>query len=133
MPPMVADRLDGRCAVVTGGGRGFGERIALELDALGATVAVLDVDEEAARRSAGCLARGLAVACDVGDEASVRTTGIVNVSSLAGKRGGGFLGRAAHAAAKAGVIGFTKALARELAPTRSPQPSSFCCPTPRAT
>ena len=51
MPPMVADRLDGRCAVVTGGGRGFGERIALELDALGATVAVLDIDEEAARRS----------------------------------------------------------------------------------
>ena len=134
MPPLVADRLDGRCAVVTGGGRGFGERIALELDALGATVAVLDVDEEAARRSAGCLARGLAVACDVGDEAWVRTAfaavrrelgtvdilvnnaGIVNVSSLAGKRGGGFLGRAAHAAAKAGVIGFTKALARELSP-----------------
>lgn len=87
MPPLVADRLDGRCAVVTGGGRGFGERIALELDALGATVAVLDVDEEAAR----CSGEGW---CE---------------------------------------IGFTKALARELAPTRSPQPSSFCCPTPRAT
>jgi 3-oxoacyl-[acyl-carrier protein] reductase len=41
---------------------------------------------------------------------------IVNVASVAGKRGGGFLGRSAYAAAKAAVIGFTKALARELAP-----------------
>ena len=40
---------------------------------------------------------------------------IVNVSSVAGKRGGGFLGRTPYSAAKAGVIGFTKALARELA------------------
>jgi 3-oxoacyl-[acyl-carrier protein] reductase len=41
---------------------------------------------------------------------------IVNISSVAGKRGGGFLGRTLYSAAKAGVIGFTKALARELAP-----------------
>ena len=178
MLPMPGDTLDGRCAVVTGAGRGFGERIAAELDALGATVAVLDLDEAAAQRSAAQLARGLAVACDVGDEASVRAAfaavrrelgtvdilvnnagivstthfldleeaewdrvlrvdytsmyltcrevaaemvaqrygRIVNISSVAGKRGGGFIGRPAYAAAKAGVIGFTKALARELAP-----------------
>ena len=73
LPPVDSERLDGRCAVVTGAGRGIGERIALELDALGAAVAVLDIDEEAARRSAAGLARGLAVACDIGDEASVRT------------------------------------------------------------
>jgi len=41
---------------------------------------------------------------------------IVNVSSIAGKRGGGFLGRSLYSAAKAGVLGFTNALARELAP-----------------
>ena len=178
LPPMIGERLDGRCAVVTGGGRGFGERIALELDALGAAVAVHDIDEAAAQRSAAGLTHGLPVACDVGDEASVRAAfaavrrelgtvdilvnnagivsmtpflqldeeewdrifridytsmyltcrevaaemveqrcgRIVNLSSLAGKRGGGFLGKAAYVAAKAGVIGFTKALARELAP-----------------
>ena len=178
MLPMPGDTLDGRCAVVTGAGRGFGERIAAELDALGAKVAVLDLDEAAARRSAALLARGLAVACDVGDAASVRSAfaavrrelgtvdilvnnagivsttpfleldeaewdrvlridytsmyltcrevaagmvaqrygRIVNISSVAGKRGGGFIGRPAYAAAKAGVIGFTKALARELGP-----------------
>jgi 3-oxoacyl-[acyl-carrier protein] reductase len=41
---------------------------------------------------------------------------IVNVASVAGKRGGGFLGRTAYAGAKAGVNGLTKAMARELAP-----------------
>jgi NAD(P)-dependent dehydrogenase (short-subunit alcohol dehydrogenase family) len=41
---------------------------------------------------------------------------IVNVSSVAALRGGRLLGRSAYAAAKAGVIGFTKALAFELAP-----------------
>jgi len=40
---------------------------------------------------------------------------IINIASIAGKRGGGFLGNAAYSAAKAGVIGFSKALARELA------------------
>lgn len=41
---------------------------------------------------------------------------IVNVASIAGKRGGGILGTVVYAASKAGVIGLTKALAREAAP-----------------
>jgi 3-oxoacyl-[acyl-carrier protein] reductase len=172
----------GRCAVVTGAGRGFGEQIALDLAALGAAVGVLDVDGEAASACAGRLgeggARAAAAACDVADLAGVRSafevltvelggvdilvnnagiaaftpfletteeefdrifainyTGIynccqavvagmvdrrygriVNIASVAGKRGGGFLGRVTYSSTKAGVIGFTKALARELAP-----------------
>ena len=42
---------------------------------------------------------------------------IVNVASVAGLRGGGLLGAAAYAAAKAGVLGLTRALAAELAST----------------
>lgn len=38
---------------------------------------------------------------------------IVNISSVAAKRGGGLLGTAAYAASKSGVIGLTKAVARE--------------------
>ncbi|NLT47855.1 MAG: SDR family oxidoreductase [Clostridiales bacterium] len=41
---------------------------------------------------------------------------IVNISSVAAKRGGGLLGTSAYAASKAGVIGLTKAVAREGAP-----------------
>ena len=41
---------------------------------------------------------------------------IANVASVAGKRGGGFLGKTAYAAAKAGIDGLTKVMARELAP-----------------
>ncbi len=40
---------------------------------------------------------------------------IVNIGSIAGKRGGGLLGTTSYAASKAGVIGLTKALAREFA------------------
>jgi len=40
---------------------------------------------------------------------------IVNMSSLAGRNGGGN-GATAYAAAKAGIMGFTRGLAKELAP-----------------
>jgi len=41
---------------------------------------------------------------------------IVNVSSVAGQRGGGLLGTSAYATSKGAVIALTKALAREFAP-----------------
>jgi 3-oxoacyl-[acyl-carrier protein] reductase len=41
---------------------------------------------------------------------------IVNIASIAGKRGGGILGNTAYAASKAGVMGLSKGLARELGP-----------------
>ncbi len=43
---------------------------------------------------------------------------IVCVSSIAGQAGGGVFGRAHYAAAKAGILGLAKALARELAGDR---------------
>ena len=45
-----------------------------------------------------------------------KTGSIVNVSSIAAQRGGGIFGGAHYAAAKAGMLGLTKAMARELAP-----------------
>lgn len=41
---------------------------------------------------------------------------IINIASIAGKRGGGVLGNTAYAASKGGVLGLTKGLARELGP-----------------
>lgn len=45
-----------------------------------------------------------------------RSGKIVNIASIAGKRGGGIMGRSAYAAAKGGVIALTKAVAREGGP-----------------
>ncbi|MCX7786895.1 MAG: SDR family oxidoreductase [Spirochaetes bacterium] len=41
---------------------------------------------------------------------------IINMSSVSAKRGGGVFGGAHYSAAKAGILGFAKALAREVAP-----------------
>ncbi|MEI8146707.1 MAG: SDR family oxidoreductase, partial [Alphaproteobacteria bacterium] len=41
---------------------------------------------------------------------------IVNMSSVSGQRGGGVFGGSAYAAAKAAILGYTKATARELGP-----------------
>ncbi|SET08206.1 3-oxoacyl-[acyl-carrier protein] reductase [Natronincola peptidivorans] len=41
---------------------------------------------------------------------------IINIASVAGKRGGGIFGNTLYAASKAGVIGMTKGLAREGGP-----------------
>ncbi|MEM9047086.1 MAG: SDR family NAD(P)-dependent oxidoreductase [Pseudomonadota bacterium] len=45
-----------------------------------------------------------------------RSGSIVNMSSVSAQRGGGVFGGAHYAAAKAAVLGFTKACAREVAP-----------------
>jgi len=46
-----------------------------------------------------------------------RKTGkLVNMSSVSAQRGGGIFGGPHYSAAKAGVLGLTKAMARELAP-----------------
>ena len=62
--------LDGKVAVVTGGGSGIGEAICIRLAADGARIAVLDVDADAASLTA-TLVGGIAVDADVSDGASV--------------------------------------------------------------
>ena len=59
-----------KVAVVTGGGSGIGEAISLRLSRDGARVAVLDVNEDAARLTAK-LCGGVAVKADVSDGADV--------------------------------------------------------------
>jgi NAD(P)-dependent dehydrogenase (short-subunit alcohol dehydrogenase family) len=66
--------LQGRTALVTGGGAGLGQEIARSLAALGARVAVLDLQGDAAEKTAASLdgSGHLALACDVADGPAVQ-------------------------------------------------------------
>ena len=174
--------LDGKFTIITGAAspRGLGKAMATLFAEHGATAALLDLDDEAARAAAAGLGpRHLGYACDVTDkgrcEAVVamlaerwgridilvnnagitqplkimeigrndydavldvnlrgtlhmsqavipamrerRAGSIVNISSVSAQRGGGIFGGPHYAAAKAGILGLTKAMARELAPS----------------
>jgi len=66
-------RLDAKVAIVTGGANGLGEAIATRMTEEGATVAVLDVDEEAGERVAAALPGATFHPCDVTDESAVES------------------------------------------------------------
>jgi 3-oxoacyl-[acyl-carrier protein] reductase len=63
--------LDGKVAIVTGGGRGLGAGFCRALAGEGARVVVTDIAEDGAKAVAGEIG-GLAVRVDVSDDASVR-------------------------------------------------------------
>src|SRR3989337_2881789 len=68
-------RFDRRVAVITGAARGIGFGIAQRFASEGASVAILDLDETAARDAADRLqpvdgARAIGVGCDVVDSAA---------------------------------------------------------------
>ncbi len=65
-------RLEGKVAIVTGAGGGFGEGIARRYAAEGAKVAVVDLRSEAAQRVAKNIGNGaIAITADVGSGADV--------------------------------------------------------------
>lgn len=178
---MTTALLQGKFAVVTGAAskRGLGKATAKLFAEHGATVAILDLDEAAAKEAAADLGpQHVGMACNVTDlegakaaiEALIAKWGqidilvnnagitqplkimdiapknyeavldvnlrgtlycsqaviphmrsrkagkIVNMSSVSAQRGGGIFGGPHYSAAKAGVLGLTKAMARELAP-----------------
>lgn len=68
-------RVDGRRAVVTGGGKGLGRVACRALAEAGARVAVLDLDGETAAATAAEIGNGArAWVCDVGEEDAVERT-----------------------------------------------------------
>ena len=65
-------RLDNKVALVTGAGSGFGKGIAETFAREGARVAVIDIDERAARAAAAAISnKAIAVRCDVSRRADV--------------------------------------------------------------
>jgi NAD(P)-dependent dehydrogenase (short-subunit alcohol dehydrogenase family) len=85
--------LQGRHAVVTGGGSGIGRATCLRFAAEGATVAVLDIDEDSAQATAKEI-DGIALAVDVSDAEALRVavdaaaSGLGGVSILVNNAGG---------------------------------------------
>jgi NAD(P)-dependent dehydrogenase (short-subunit alcohol dehydrogenase family) len=67
----ISRRFEGKTVVITGGAKGIGKACAQRFAHEGARVAVLDIDESAAKATAQAMG-GMAVHCDVADHDSVQ-------------------------------------------------------------
>ncbi|HLZ56534.1 MAG TPA: SDR family NAD(P)-dependent oxidoreductase [Ktedonosporobacter sp.] len=78
----------------------------------------LDIAEEEYDLVVGVNLKGTFLATQAVVPAMLQRGGgvIVSLSSVSGQRGGGVFGSSHYSAAKAGIMGFTKAIARELTP-----------------
>jgi len=83
---MARYELNGKVALVTGGARGIGFETARALIARGASVTVVDLDEEAARQAAAQLhdSRALGLAADVTDRGAVQRAVAATVERFGG-------------------------------------------------
>ncbi|WP_274579867.1 SDR family NAD(P)-dependent oxidoreductase [Streptomyces sp. E5N91] len=76
----------GKAGLVTGAGSGIGRATALAFARRGTAVAVLDLDEDGARRTVGLITdeggRQEAVAVDIGDEHSVQAFATWNTDTM---------------------------------------------------
>src|SRR5262245_22932509 len=78
-------RLDNKVALVTGAASGFGKGIAATFAREGARVAVVDIDEEAAREAAASISnKAIAVRCDVSQRADVDAAVKATVDAFGG-------------------------------------------------
>jgi NAD(P)-dependent dehydrogenase (short-subunit alcohol dehydrogenase family) len=103
----VARLLEGKIALITGGGSGIGRAAAVAFAREGARVVVADVDGASANATAALLpADSLGVACDVSHAAEAESV----VQRVVGLVGGG---NTAYVASKHGVLGLTRRAAVE--------------------